>query len=70
MTGRDRQTVADVTLMIAGSEEAMFQLARVNGVSLDAEVTGVELLEVPVSDQRVKDFYKLNGIIPANALSE
>lgn len=66
----DRQTMADISLMSTGSLEGVFSLARVNGVSLDAEVTGVELMEVLVSDQRVKDFYKLNGIIPANALSE
>lgn len=70
MTGKDRQTVADVALTVAGSAEAMFDLARLNGVSLDTEVSGLEMLEVPVLDQQVANYYKLNGIVPANVLEE
>ena len=70
MKGKDRQTVADVALVVSGSEETMFDLARLNGVSLDTEVSGLEMLEVPVLDQQVANYYKLNGIVPPNVLEE
>lgn len=70
MKGKDRQTVADVALVVSGSEEAIFDLARLNGVSLDTEVSGLEILEVSVLDRQVTNYYRLNGIVPANALSE
>lgn len=70
MKGKDRQTVADVALVVSGSEEAMFDLARLNGVSLDTEVSGLEMLEVSVLDRQVTNYYRLNGIVPASVLEE
>ncbi|MBR1992410.1 MAG: hypothetical protein IJ986_09075 [Bacteroidales bacterium] len=70
MKGKDRQTVADVALVVSGSEEAIFDLARLNGVSLDTEVSGLEILEVSVLDRQVTNYYRLNGIVPASVLEE
>lgn len=66
----DRQTMADISLMSTGSLEGVFSLARVNGVSLDAEVSGLEILEVSVLDRQVTNYYRLNGIVPASVLEE
>ena len=70
MKGKDRQTVADVALAVSGSEEAIFDLARLNGVSLDTEVSGLEILEVSVLDRQVTNYYRLNGIVPASVQEE
>ena len=67
MTGKDRQTVADVALKAAGSAEAMFGLARKNGVRMDACVAGMELADVAVEDKRVVEYNARNGIVPANS---
>lgn len=66
MTGKDRQTVADVALTVAGSAEAMFLLARESGVRLDSDVSGVKLADVAVEDKHVVEYYARNGIVPAN----
>lgn len=68
MTGRDRQTVADVALTAAGSAEAMFLLARRNGIALDACVAGKEVEGVGIIDKRVVEHYVRNSIVPANGL--
>lgn len=67
MTGKDRQTVADVALTVAGSAEAMFLLARRNGIALDACVAGKEVEGVVIIDKRVVEYYARNGIVPANS---
>lgn len=54
----------------AGSAEAMFGLARKNGVRMDACVAGMELADVAVADKRVVEHYTRNGIVPANFFSE
>ncbi len=66
MTGRDRQTVADMAAKHTGSAEAAFGIARHNGIGVDTEVAGMELAEEPVTDSRTADYIKEQGIVPAN----
>lgn len=67
MTGRDRQTIADAALMVSGSAEAMFAVARRNSTALDICIDGMELEGVTVEDKRVVEYYARNGIVPANS---
>lgn len=67
MIGRNRQTMADAALESSGSIEAVFALSRANGMGLDADISGVELTEVAVTDRQVVDHYRRNSIVPANA---
>lgn len=65
MTGRDRQTVADMAVEHSGSAEAVFAIARRNGIPVDAETTGMELAEEPAIDRRAKDYITGTGVSPA-----
>lgn len=66
MTGRDRQTVADMAVEHCGSAEPAFAIARRNGIAIDTEVAGMELMEEPVADRRIKDYIATAGVSPAN----
>lgn len=65
MTGRDRQTVADMAIEHCGGADDMFALMRQNNISADAEVAGVELLGDNVSEQRTVDYMRFHGASPA-----
>lgn len=67
MTGRDRQTVADVAIEHCGSADNMFDIMRHNNISADAEVAGMELLGDNVSEQRTVDYMRIHGARPACA---
>lgn len=66
MTGRDRQTVADMAVEHCGSAEPAFSIARHNGIPIDTEVAGMELTEEPVANRRIQDYIAGSGISPAN----
>lgn len=66
MTGRDRQTVADMAVEHCGSAEPAFSIARHNGIPIDTEVAGMELTEEPVANRRIRDYIANAGISPAN----
>ncbi len=70
MTGRDRQTVADMAVEHSGSAEAVFAIARRNGISVDAEVAGMELADEPVADRRARDYVAGTGLSPAGIYEE
>jgi len=73
MTGRDRQTLADISLMASGSGEAMFGLSRKNNIPLDASsdiISGQEIVSIEIIDKRVVDYYERNKIVPANEPNE
>lgn len=57
MIGKDRQTVVDLAMVHGGSAECMFSIARRNNVSVDSEVSGMELADVEVYDRQVVNFY-------------
>lgn len=65
MTGRDRQTVADLAVEHSGSAEAVFAIARHNGIPVDAEVAGMELADEAVADQHAQEYIAGTGISPA-----
>ena len=65
MTGRDRQTVADMAVELCGSSEAVFSIARRNGIPVDAEVAGMELADEPVIDRKTQEYVVGTGVSPA-----
>lgn len=70
MTGRDRQTVADIAVEHSGSAEAVFAIARRNGIPVDAEVAGMELADVAVTDRRTREYVTGTGVSPAGIYEE
>lgn len=66
MTGRDRQTAADVAVERCGSAEALFGIARHNGISVDTEVGGMELVDEPMTERRTAEYIQGQGFSPAN----
>lgn len=73
MMARDRQTVADLALMAAGSAESMFAMSRNNNVPLDASsgtLSGTELQNPSIIDKKVTEYYERNHIVPANEPNE
>lgn len=66
MTGRDRQTVADVAVERCGSAEAVFAIARRNGIPVDTETVGMELADEPVAASRTAEYIQGQGFSPAN----
>lgn len=67
MTGRDRQTVADVAIEHCGGADDMFTIMRQNNISASAEMAGVEYLGDNVSEQRTVDYMRIHGASPACA---
>lgn len=65
MTGRDRQTVADMAVEHSGSMEAVFSIARRNRINVDIEVAGMVLAEEAVSDQHTQEYIAGTGTSPA-----
>jgi hypothetical protein len=65
MTGRDRQTVADMAVEYCGSAECVFDIARHNGIAIDAEVAGMELADEPVADRKTQEYVAGTGVSPA-----
>lgn len=70
MTGRDRQTVADLAVEHSGSAEAVFAIARHNDIPVDAEVAGMELADEAVADHRTRDYVAGSGLSPAGIYDE
>lgn len=66
MTGRDRQTVADMAVEHSGSAEAVFAIARHNGIAVDTEVAGMELADELVTERRTAEYIQGQGFSPAN----
>ena len=66
MTGRDRQTVADMAVERCGSAEALFTIARRNCIAVDTETAGMELTDEPVTERRTAEYIQNQGFSPAN----
>lgn len=66
MTGRDRQTVADMAVEHTGSAEAAFGIVRHNSIASDTEVAGMEFADEPMADRRTADYIRGQGVVPAN----
>lgn len=70
MTGRDRQTVADMAVEHSGSAETVFAIARRNDIPVDAEAAGMELANEPVADRRTRDYVAGTSLSPAGIYEE
>ncbi len=70
MTGRDRQTVADMAVEHSGSAEAVFAIARRNGIPVDAEAAGMVLADEPVADRRTLEYVHGTNLSPAGIYEE
>lgn len=60
------QTLEDIAVQWCGSEEAVWELARLNGLGLTADIIPGALLRLPsVVDKRVRRVYVERGWAPA-----
>jgi hypothetical protein len=60
------QSLLDISVQHLGSEEAVFALASLNGLSVTDELTVGDELELPaVIDKRVAAFFTAGGYRPA-----
>ncbi len=64
MIGRDRQTLADVTIEQTGSIENIFNVARNHSIELDKPVAGIEF-DDNITDKKIVSYYENNGVSPA-----
>ena len=66
MIVKARQTVMDIALQECGSAEAAFEICRLNDISISDTIEPGKELELPaVSNQKVVEYYRVNGIAPA-----
>jgi hypothetical protein len=64
------QSLFDLAIQVAGSVEAVFDIALANGISITDELRPGTVLTIPaVVGRQVADYYAANGICPATALS-
>jgi len=65
-TVKQRQTVFDIALIACGDREAAFEISRLNDISLSDTIEPGTELEIPaVINQKVVNYYEVNGIEPA-----
>lgn len=65
-TVKQRQTVFDIALIKCGDREAAFEISRLNNISLSDTIEPGTELEVPaVINQKVVNYYEVNGIEPS-----
>jgi nucleoid-associated protein YgaU len=63
------QSLWDIALQYAGSAEAAFQIAQVNGRSISAELTAGQTLIIPaVLNAGIVSEYQNSGYVPASAV--
>lgn len=65
MTGRDRQSVADMAMEHSGSIEGMFRISRENGIPMDAETSGMVLKDTRAIDEDAASLYARKKHSPA-----
>lgn len=60
------QTLEDIAVQYLGSEQAVFDLARLNGLALTASLLPGQVLQLPeVADRRVRKIFLDGGYQPA-----
>lgn len=63
---RPGQTLHDIAIQYLGSAEAVFGLAKLNGLDIEADLVAGQVLDLPtVSNKRVRRLFKENGWMPA-----
>lgn len=72
ITAADRQSLFDLSLQVCGSIEAVFELAKVNGMSITDALApgGVEYNADGIRDKQVVQHYANNHVIPSTAITE
>ncbi|MBR3659070.1 MAG: hypothetical protein IKN61_04080 [Bacteroidaceae bacterium] len=70
MTGRDRQTVADLAVEHCGDADSMFGIMSHNDIEASSEVAGMELEDEDVSAKRAVDYIRTQGSSPACVYEE
>ena len=68
ITVRNRETLFDIAINTAGTIEAVFELAGLNGVSITAELHAGYVLLIPdyeTKDRETGDYYQKYNIRPA-----
>lgn len=67
---KSRQSIIDVAIQYGGSFEKAFDIAQVNGRSLTDELLAGDKLNVTeVSDKSVTQYYQVNNVMPATAIT-
>jgi hypothetical protein len=61
------QSIFDLAIQSAGSAEAAFEMALLNGVSITDDLAGMELTEPAPMNRLAVNYYKQNGILPATS---
>lgn len=70
MTGRDRQTVADLAVEHCGDADSMFGIMSHNDIEASSEVAGMELEDEEVSAMRAVNYIRTQGSSPACVYEE
>ena len=64
------QSLFDIAIQAAGTVEAVFDIALANGISITDDLEPGTVLVVPaVLNRQVAEYYRVNNIRPATALS-
>ena len=68
---QSKQTIWDIAIQYCGSEEAAFQIADLNDVSVTEELPVGTMLDVPEAvNKQIVEYFKANKIVPATATEE
>ena len=68
---KERETIADIALKECGSVEAMFDIARLNGIALsDEPQTGQNITLPTIYERQVVRYYNENSISPASGTAD
>jgi hypothetical protein len=66
----NRQSLPDIAIQASGSTEAMFDIAAANDASITDELSGKTITVPGIVDKQVADYFRINGITPATALTD
>lgn len=69
----NNQSLFDIALQVYGDATGAFMLAKENGLSITADLTPGQVLQYDptnVINKQVVDYYRVNNIKPATAITE
>jgi len=73
ITVKNNQCLPDIALQAFGSAESVFDIAEANNISITEDLNAGQILKIPASSafvqRRVAEYYAVNGIIPATAIT-
>lgn len=66
-TVRPGQTLHDIAIQYLGTNEAVFALAKLNGLDVESDLQAGQVLNLPeVYNKRIRKLYDENGWLPAS----